>query len=151
MTPSPLKARIEQDVKDALRAQDRRRLMVLRMIMAAVKQREIDDRVTVDDALVIGVLDKMRRQRRESLEQYQKAGRADLAEQEAYEIELIQAYMPQGLSSDEIHGLIEMAIATTAAVGIKDMGRVMQVLRGELQGRADMSFVSAQIKQRLSG
>lgn len=144
-----LKARIQEDMKTAMRGGDKRRLGVIRLILAAIKQREVDERIELDDTQVTVVLDKMLKQRRESLAQYEQAGRADLAEQESYEIEVVQTYLPQPLSADEIDGLITSAITTTGASGIKDMGKVMGILKPQLQGRADMGAVSAQIKAKL--
>ena len=146
-----LKARIQEDMKAAMRGGDKRRLGVVRLILAAVKQREVDERIELDDAQVTIVLDKMLKQRRESLSQYEQAGRADLAEQERYEMEVVQAYLPQPLSTTEIAALIAAAIIETGASGIKDMGKVMALLKPQIQGRADMSAVSAQIKAKLGG
>jgi hypothetical protein len=138
-------------MKNAMRGGDKRRLGVIRLILAAIKQREIDERIELDDAQVTVVLDKMLKQRRESLSQYEQAGRADLAEQEQYEMEIVQAYLPQPLSPAEIDTLIGQAISETGASGIKDMGKVMALLKPQLQGRADMSAVSGQIKAKLGG
>lgn len=146
-----LKARIQEDMKSALRGGDKRRLGVIRLILAAVKQREVDERIELDDAQVLAVLDKMVKQRRESLSQYEQAGRADLAEQEQFELDVVQAYLPQPLSAAEIDALIAAAIAATGAAGIKDMGKVMAQLKPQLQGRADMGAVSGQIKAKLGG
>lgn len=145
-----LKSRIQEDVKTAMRARDRDRLGVLRLITAAIKQREVDERVTLDDAGVLQVLDKMVKQRRDSESQYRDAGRADLADREAYEIGIVQEYMPEALDEAEIAALIDGAIAETGAAGMKDMGKVMGLLRPQVQGRADMGAVSAKVKQRLS-
>lgn len=145
-----LKSRIQEDVKTAMRARDRDRLGVLRLITAAIKQREVDERVTLDDAGVLQVLDKMVKQRRDSESQYRDAGRADLADREAYEIGIVQEYMPEALDEAEIAALIDGAIAETGAAGMKDMGKVMGLLRPKVQGRADMGAVSAKVKQRLS-
>ncbi len=146
-----LKSRIQEDVKTAMRARDRDRLGVLRLITAAIKQREVDERVTLDDAGVLQVLDKMVKQRRDSESQYRDAGRADLADREAYEIGIVQEYMPEALDEAEIAALIDGAIAETGAAGMKDMGKVMGLLRPQVQGRADMGAVSAAVKARLSG
>ncbi len=146
-----LKSRIQEDVKTAMRARDRDRLGVLRLITAAIKQREVDERVTLDDAGVLQVLDKMVKQRRDSESQYRDAGRADLADREAYEIGIVQEYMPEALDEAEIAALIDGAIAETGAAGMKDMGQVMGLLRPQVQGRADMGAVSAAVKARLSG
>ena len=144
-----LKAQIQEDVKSTMRARDQRRLTAMRLITAAIKQVEIDKRIEMDDEAVITVLGKMVKQRRESLEQYRSAGRDDLAEQEEFEIELITAYLPEALSDDEISVLIKQAIAETGASSIRDMGAVMNKLRGELQGRADMKAVSNAVKAQL--
>lgn len=144
-----LKDRIREDMKAAMRGGDKRRLGVIRLIMAAVKQREVDDRIELDDGQVTVVLDKMVKQRRESQSQYEQAQRADLAEQEAYEITVLQEYLPAPLSDTEIAQLIEAAISETGASNMKDMGRVMGVLRPRLAGRADMGAVSGQIKAKL--
>lgn len=146
-----LKARIQEDMKTAMRGGDKRRLGIVRLILAAIKQREVDERIELDDVQVTVVLDKMLKQRRESLSQYEQAGRADLAEQEQYEMEVVQAYLPQPLSPAEIDALIGQAITETGASGIKDMGKVMALLKPQLQGRADMSAVSGQIKAKLGG
>ena len=146
-----LTARIQEDMKAAMRASDKRRLGVIRLILAAIKQREVDERIVLDDTQVTIVLDKMLKQRRESISQYEQAGRTDLVEQEQFEMEVIQTYLPQPLSPAEIDVLIGQAIAETGASGIKDMGKVMALLKPQLQGRADMSAVSAQIKAKLGG
>ena len=146
----PLKDKLQQDMKDALRGGDKRRLGVIRLILAAIKQREVDERIALDDAQVTSVLDKMAKQRRDSLEQYEKAGRDDLAEQETFELELLKAYLPAQLGEAEVDALIDDAIQTTGASSMKDMGKVMGQLKNKLQGRADMGAVSARIKARLS-
>ncbi|HFD78979.1 MAG TPA: GatB/YqeY domain-containing protein [Gammaproteobacteria bacterium] len=145
-----LKDDIQQDMKQAMRAGDKRRLGVIRLILAAVKQREVDERIELDDTRIIAVLDKMAKQRRESFEQYDRAGREDLAAQEAFELEVLKGYLPQPLDEAEIEALIEQAIQATGAASLKDMGRVMGQLKDQLQGRADMGAVSARIKARLS-
>ena len=147
----PLKDKLQQDMKDALRGGDKRSLGVIRLILAAIKQREVDERIELDDAQVTSVLDKMAKQRRDSLEQYEKAGRHDLAEQETFELELLKAYLPTQLAEAEVDALIDDAIQTTGASSMKDMGKVMVQLKNKLQGRADMGAVSARIKARLSG
>lgn len=138
------------DIKTCLKSGDKPRLAVLRLISSAVKQREVDERVDTDDAAMIQILDKMAKQRRESIEQFEAASRQDLADAEKRELEIIQTYLPEQMSSDEIDALINEAIATTGASGMRDMGKVMGLLKPKLQGRADMSAVSAQIKARLS-
>jgi uncharacterized protein YqeY len=144
-----LKAQILEDVKSAMRARDQKRLTALRLITAAIKQIEIDRRVEMDDQAVLVVLDKMVKQRRESLEQYESAGRDDLANQEKFELDLISAYLPEALGDDEIAALIAQAIAETGASSIRDMGAVMNKIRGEVQGRADMKAVSNIVKSQL--
>jgi uncharacterized protein YqeY len=146
----PLKDKLQQDMKDALRGGDKRSLGVIRLILAAIKQREVDERIALDDAQVTSVLDKMAKQRRDSLEQYEKAGRDDLAEQETFELELLKAYLPAQLGEAEVDALIDDAIQTTGANSMKDMGKVMGQLKNKLQGRADMGAVSTRIKARLS-
>lgn len=146
-----LKARIQEDMKSAMRSGDKRRLGVIRLILAAIKQREVDERIELDEPQVLAVLDKMLKQRRESVAQYEQAGRTDLAEQEHFEIGVVQEYLPQPLDAAEIDGLIAAAIAETGAAGIKDMGKVMAILKPQLQGRADMGAVSAGIKAKLGG
>ncbi|MBK1621104.1 glutamyl-tRNA amidotransferase [Lamprobacter modestohalophilus] len=146
-----LKARLQADMKAAMKAGDKARLGVIRLINAAIKQREVDERVELDDTQVLVVLDKMLKQRRDSVTQYQDAGREDLAAQERFEIQVCQEYMPAALSEDEIAALITAAIADTGAAGMKDMGKVMAALKPKLQGRADMAAVSAKIKAKLAG
>ena len=136
-------------MKDALRAGDKPRLSVVRLILAAIKQREVDERITLDDAQVLAVLDKMVKQRRESVAQYQQGNRQDLADQETAEIRVIQAYMPAQLPEAELDALITAAIKTSGASSIRDMGKVMGLLKAKVQGRADMGAVSARIKARL--
>jgi uncharacterized protein YqeY len=147
---SLLKLRIQEDMKTAMRGQDKSRLMVIRLILAALKQKEVDERVTLSDADIIAILDKMLKQRRESIVQYEKGNRADLAAQEKFEIDLIQTYMPAALSEAEATALVLKAIAETSAKSIQDMGKVMAVLKPQLLGRADMAWISQQIKQHLS-
>ncbi len=144
-----LKARIQEDVKNAMRAQERDRLATLRLVTAAIKQKEVDERVDLDDTQVLAVLDKMVKQRRESLEQYQQAGRDDLAAQEQFELDLIQTYLPEQLGEDELAALISKTIAELGASSIRDMGSVMNALRSEVQGRADMKAVSQAVKAQL--
>lgn len=129
---------------------DKPRLGVIRLINAAIKQREVDERIELDDTQVLAVLDKMLKQRRDSVEQYEQAGREELAAQERFEIGVIQEYMPAALSEDEILALVDEAVAATGASEMKDMGKVMGNLKPKLQGRADMGAVSALIKQKLS-
>jgi len=145
-----IKPKITDDMKSAMRAQDKQRLGAIRLIQAAIKQREVDERISLDDTQVIVVLDKMLKQRRDALAQYEKAERQDLAEQESFEIKLIQTYMPQPLNETELVELIEAAINETGAASVKDMGKVMGHLKPKVQGRADMRALSTHIKQRLS-
>jgi uncharacterized protein YqeY len=146
-----LRQRIQDDMKAALKAGDKPRLGVVRLILAAIKQREVDERIELDDTQVLAVLDKMIKQRRDSVAQYSAAGREDLAAAERYEIEVCQGYLPQPLGEAEIAALIETAIAAAGAAGMKDMSKVMAQLRPQVQGRVDMGAVSALIKQRLGG
>lgn len=145
-----LKERITEDMKTAMRAAQKERLGTVRMLLAAVKQREVDERVSLDDSQVLAVIDKMVKQRKESIAQFETGGRADLVAKEKAEIALLQDYLPAQLSPSEIEALISAAIATTGAVSIKDMGKVMGALKSELAGRADMAAVSARIKQKLA-
>ena len=148
---SPLKQRILEDVTDAMRAKDKPRLGTLRLVSAAIKQIEVDSREDLDDAGVLAVLEKMLKQRRDSLQQYSDAGRKDLADQESYEIGIIGAYMPEALSAEELHALIDAAIAETGADSMRDMGKVMALLKSQVQGRADLGTVSGTVKQKLAG
>lgn len=147
---SDLKHRINEDVKAAMRGKEKQRLAALRLITAAIKQKEIDERIELDDAQTTGVLDKMAKQRRESIEQYEKAQRADLVARERFELELITGYLPQPLAAAEIQSLIDGAIAATGAASMKDMGKVMGQLKAQMQGRADLGKVSGMVKARLS-
>ncbi len=149
MSSQTLKQRIDEDMKAAMRAKDKPRLGTIRLITAAMKQREVDERVVLDDAQVLVILDKMLKQRRDSLSQYEAAARADLAAQEAYEIGIIQEYLPVPLSEAEVGVMIDDAITTLGVTSIKEMGKVMAALKPQMQGRADMSAVSAKIKNRL--
>lgn len=145
-----LKERIKEEMKAAMKGGDKARLGVIRLIMAAIKQVEVDERVELGDDRVLIVLDKMLKQRRESIRQFRDAGRIDLAEIEEAEVLVIQDFLPQPLSDDEIDALVVGAIAETGAATIKDMGAVMNVLKPKMQGRADMAQVSARIKVRLT-
>ncbi len=147
----PLRDTLQQDMKTAMRGGDKPKLGVIRLILAAIKQREVDERIELDDDQVTVVLDKMSKQRRDSLEQFEKAGREDLAAQERFELEVIQIYLPKPLDDAEIDTLIDAAIESTGAASLKDMGKVMGQLKSKLQGRADMGAVSGKIKARLSG
>ena len=147
---SELKTRIGDAVKAAMRAGDKPRLGTLRMVSAAIKQKEVDERRTLDDADVLAILDKMVKQRRESLAQYEEAGRQELADAERAEIELIGEFLPQPLSDQEIDALVAEAIHESGAASIRDMGKAMALLKPRVQGRADMGAVSARVKQQLS-
>ena len=146
-----LKERITDDMKAAMRAGEKERLGLIRMITAAIKQREVDERIVLDDTQVLIVLEKMIKQRKESLVQFQAGNRQDLVEKEAAEITLLQGYLPSQLSAAEIDALIAEAVAATGATSIKDMGKVMAVIKGKAQGRADMAAVGAKIKAKLGG
>ncbi len=144
-----LKTRILDDVKNAMRARERDRLSALRLLTAAIKQKEVDERIELNDGQVLGVLDKMVKQRRESLEQFEQAGREDLAKIERFELGLIQTYLPEPLGEDELAALIQSTIAELGASTIRDMGQVMNDLRDQVLGRADMKAVSQAVKQQL--
>ena len=146
-----LKVRITEDVKTAMRAADVRRRDALRLLLAALKQREVDERRELDDAQVIAVIDKMIKQRRDSIAQFEKGSRQDLADAEKFELEVLQAYMPQALSDADVAAEVAAAIAATGAEGPAAMGKVMAELRAKLAGRADMSKVSGMVKQKLAG
>ncbi len=137
-------------MKTAMRAKDSARLGVIRLILAAVKQREVDERIELDDTQVLAVLDKMIKQRRDSIDQFGKAGRQDLVDKEQYEVGLIETYLPPRLDPAELTTLIDQAIADSGAASIKDMGKVMAVLRPQVQGRADVGAVSAEVRARLA-
>jgi hypothetical protein len=145
-----LKAQITEDMKDAMRAKDAPRLSTIRMLLAAVKQREVDERRELADADVVAVIDRMMKQRRDSIAQFEAGHRADLAAVEKAELEVLSAYMPQPLSETEIDALIAEAIAATGAAGAAGMGKVMAVLKPRLSGRADLAAVSARVKARLA-
>jgi uncharacterized protein YqeY len=145
-----LKDQIKEDMKSAMKAGEKDRLKVVRLIMAAIKQVEIDKRVELDDAGVLSVLDKMVKQRRDSVEQFDKGGREDLAALERAEIEVLQKYLPEQLSAEEITALVDEVIAATGAESIRDMGKVMGQIKAKAAGRADMGAVSAAVKERLN-
>jgi uncharacterized protein len=145
-----LKERIQEDMKSAMRNKDSTRLGIIRLIMAAIKQREVDERITLDDPQVVEVLDKMLKQRRESIIQYEKGQRQDLADKEAFEITIVQEYLPPALDETELEALINEAINIAGANTAKDMGRVIGILKPRIQGRADMAKVSGRIKEKLS-
>lgn len=146
-----LKERITEDMKSALRSGEKDRLAAIRLILAGIKQREVDERITLDDNQVLAVLEKMVKQRKEAITQFQAGGRGDLVARESAELTLLQAYLPAQLSDTEIDGLIAQAIAATGASSIKDMGKVLGALKPLVAGRADMSAVSARVKARLGG
>ncbi len=146
-----LKERITEDMKAAMRAGETAKRDAIRLLQAAIKQKEVDERIVLDDAAVVAVIDKMLKQRRDSITQYEAAARQDLADAEKFEAELLTAYMPAGLSADEIAGEIAAAVQATGAAVPGDMGKVMAVLKPKLAGRADMTEVSKLVKARLAG
>jgi uncharacterized protein len=146
-----LKDRINDDMKTAMRARETERLGTIRLLLAAIKQREVDERVTLDDAAVTAVIDKMIKQRKDSISQFEAGGRQDLADIEAAELAVLSAYMPAGLSDAEVLAEVKAAVASSGAAGPQDMGKVMAILKPKLAGRADMTAVSAQVKKALSG
>lgn len=147
---SELKTTINNAMKDAMRAKDKARLTTIRLALSAIKQVEVDTRTELDDATILAILDKMVKQRRESIKMYEEAGRQELADVEHAEIEVLQEFLPQALSEEEINQLIEQAISQSGAESMRDMGKVMGILKPQLQGRADMGKVSGLIKNRLS-
>ena len=146
----PLKAQIQEDMKAAMRAGEKPRLATIRLIMAAIKQREVDERIELDDTQVLGVIEKMVKQRRESIAQFEAGGRADLVANETAELTQLSAYLPAQLSPAELAAMINEAVAATGAASIKDMGKVMAAIKAQAAGRADMAAVGARIKARLS-
>jgi hypothetical protein len=150
MPVSEIKLRLTDDMKTAMREKDKARLGVVRLALAAIKQREVDERIELDDVQVLAVLDKMVKQRRDSASQYEAAGRQDLADQENYEISVISTYLPAALGDTELGALIDEAVAATGAASMQEMGKVMAWLKPKVQGRADMGAVSQKIKARLS-
>jgi uncharacterized protein YqeY len=148
--PMSLKQRVQEDMKSAMRAGDKERLGTVRLILAGIKQREVDERIQLDDAQVLAVLEKMVKQRRESIAQFEAGGRADLVAKETAELAVISAYLPSPLSETELDALIQAAIAESGAASIKDMGKVMGIIKSKAQGRADMAAVGARIKARLT-
>ncbi len=145
-----LKRQIQEDVKTAMRGKEKERLAALRLVTAAVKQREVDERIDLDDAGVVSVLDRMAKQHRDSIEQYERAERRDLVEKEQFELDIILHYLPAPLDENEVNALIDEAVAATGAASMKDMGSVMGRLKPAVQGRADLGKVSALVKARLS-
>ncbi len=150
-TQGSLSQRISEAMKSALRSGDKRRLGTIRLVMSAIKQREVDERIALDDTQTLAVLEKMIKQRRDSINQYQSAQRQDLVDQEEYEIGVLQEYMPAALSEAEIDAMIAAAITSTGAASAKDIGKVIGAVKAEMQGRADMGKVSAKIKAKLGG
>jgi uncharacterized protein len=146
-----LKDRITEDMKAAMRAKESERLGTIRMLTAAIKQREVDERIQLDDVQVLSVIEKMIKMRKESIEQFKSGGRDDLVAREAKEIELLQAYLPAQLSEAEVDALIREAISESGATSIKEMGKAMALLKQKAQGRADMAAASARLKAKLSG
>jgi len=150
MTIASLKERITEDMKSAMRAGEKERLGTIRMLQAGIKQREVDERISLDDAQVLSVIEKMLKQRKESIAQFEQGGRADLAAREQAEIELLTVYLPAQLSAAEVDALIKDAIASTGAASVKDMGKVMAIVKAQAAGRTDMGAASARIKAALS-
>jgi uncharacterized protein len=147
----PLRDQLNEDMKSAMKAREQEKLNALRLLLAAVKQREVDERITLDDAGVVATIEKMIKQRKDSISQYEKAARQDLADKEKFEISVLEAYMPKQLSDAEVKSVIDAAIASTGAKGPADMGKVMGVVKPQLAGRADMGKTSALVKAKLSG
>lgn len=144
-----LKQRIQDDVKTAMRDKDKERLGTLRLITAALKQKEVDERIELDDAAVLSILDKMAKQYRDSIEQYRQAGRDDLVQKETAELNIVTSYLPEQLNDTDLDALIHKAIEESGAAGMQDMGKVMGILKPKVQGRADMGRVSAKVKSLL--
>jgi uncharacterized protein YqeY len=146
-----LKERVTEDMKTAMRAGEKDRLATIRLILSAIKQREVDERIALDDTQVLAVVEKMVKQRKEAIAQFEAGGRADLVAKETAEIAILQTYLPAQMSDAEIDALITEAIASTGAASIKDMSKVMAAVKAKAQGRADMGAVSGRIKQKLNG
>jgi uncharacterized protein YqeY len=145
-----LKDRITEDMKDAMRARQTERLSAIRMLLAACKQREVDERIVLDDAAVIGIVDKLIKQRKDSIAAFSQAGRTDLVEKESAEITVLEAYLPQRLSAEQITSEVARIVAETGAKGPADMGKAMAAAKAQLAGKADMAMVSAAVKQALA-
>ena len=145
-----LKSKLQEDMKSSMKGGDKERLAVIRMMLAAIKQVEVDERIDPDDARITAIIDKMAKQRRESIAQFETAKRDDLIAIEAAELEIIQEYLPEALSEEQINALVEQAIVSTGASSMQDMGKLMGALKPQLQGRADMGQVSQLVKSRLS-
>ena len=150
MTEIALKARIQEDMKSAMRSGDKERLNTIRLVLAAIKQREVDERIVLDDNQVMAVLDKMAKQRRESITQFQNGGRVDLADKERAELAVITGYLPAQMSDEELNALVQAAVAEVGASSIKDMGKVMAIVRAKAQGRVDLAVAGERVKARLS-
>jgi uncharacterized protein YqeY len=148
---SPLKDRITEDMKAAMRAKDSARLSAVRMLLAAIKQREVDERVVLDDTAVVAIVDKLIKQRKDSVAAFAQAGRDDLVAKESAELQVLQAYLPQRLGADEVRAEVVALVAELGAAGPGDMGRVMAAAKARLGGRAEMALVSAAVKQALAG
>ena len=146
-----LKTRITEDMKSAMRGRETARLGAIRLLLAAIKQKEVDTRVEQDDAAIVATIEKMLKQRRDSIEQFQAAHRQDLVDAERFEVEVLSAYMPQALSAAEIEAIVVAAVGESGAKGVPEMGKVMAIVKPQLAGRADMGQVSALIKARLAG
>lgn len=146
----PLKQQITEDMKTAMRAKEAPRLAAIRLLLAAMKQREVDERIELSDEQIVTVIEKMLKQRRDSISQYEAAGRQDLADVEKFEVSVLQAYMPQPLSDAEVEALVAAAVVSSGAAGVKDMGKVMAAVKPQVAGRADMGKVSALIKAKLA-
>jgi uncharacterized protein YqeY len=147
---SPLKDRITEDMKAAMRAKDAQRLGAIRMLLAACKQREVDERIVLDDAAVVGLVDKLIKQRKDSITAFAQAGRTDLVDKETAELQVLEAYLPQRLSADEVNAAVAVLVAELGAAGPGDMGKMMAAAKARLAGKADMGLVSAAVKQALS-
>ena len=145
----PLREQLNEDIKTAMKAREADKLAALRLLLSAVKQREVDERVTLDDAGVVATIERMLKQRKDSIAQYEKAARQDLADKEKYEISVLEAYMPKQMSEAEVAAVIDAAVASTGAKGPADMGKVMGIVKPQLAGRADMGKVSGLVKARL--
>ena len=145
-----LKEQITEDMKSAMRAKEAERLGTIRLLLAAIKQREVDERITVDDAGIITIVEKLIKQRKDSIEQFQKAGRTDLVDQESKELGILQAYMPAQLSEAEVQAAIQKTISSLGATGPQDMGKVIGALKAQLAGKADMGMVSGLVKAALA-
>jgi uncharacterized protein YqeY len=146
-----LREQITEDMKTAMKSRETERLAAIRLLLAAIKQKEVDERIVLSDADVVAVIEKMLKQRRDSISQFEAAGRVDLADKEKFEVGILQTYMPQALSEAEVEAIIAAAIANTGAAGVKDMGKVMGVVKAKVAGRVDMGKVSVLIKAKLSG